>query len=127
MTTPDTTNKTASRVNQWLAALENAGMVAVMALMIADMPWLKWPIIYQFFKLGMGWVGSYVLKASQTGATFFVIDTQVAGEKNALSQALANLIAAEKSGDHDAIKKAIQAYADANSALTHYDGSAPIH
>lgn len=123
-TTPPTTeNKTAGRIARAIKNLGNAGVKAVEALIIADVPWLAWPGIKQTWQLLLGWVAGYFLTALQNGATFTVIDTQVGGQLDALSVALRALIAAQKTGDAVAIKKAIQDYADAHSALIHSDGS----
>jgi hypothetical protein len=58
----------------------------------------------------------------QSIGTFIVIDKDISGEKTGVSQALANLMIAEKSGNAAQIQAAIQAYANANSALDHDDG-----
>lgn len=123
-TTPPTTeNATAGRIANILKSLGNSGVQAVEALIIADVPWLGWPGIKQAWEFVLGWVAGYFITAAQNGATFAVIDTQVGGELDALTIALRALIAAQKTGDPIAIKKAIQDYADAHSALIHSDGS----
>jgi hypothetical protein len=123
-TTPPTTeNKTAGFIANAIKSLGNSGVKIVEALIIADLPWLGWPGIKQVWQLLLGFVASYFIVAAQNGATFEVIDTQVGGELDALSVALRALIAAQKTGDPVAIKKAIQDYADAHSALVHSDGS----
>lgn len=122
---PTTTNASATLINKIIAALANTGVQAVEALIIVDVPFLGLPGIKQIWEYLFGWVASYFIKAAQNGATFLVIDLQVGSEEASLSVALKNLIVAEKTGDPNAIKIAIQAYADAQSALIHDNGSAP--
>lgn len=122
--TPQTDNKTADAVNTGIKVLENAGVAAVESLIIADYPFLGFIGIKQIWEGLFEWIAGYFCKVAETGATFAVIDIQVDLEKSKLSTALKNLIAAEKSGDQNAIKAAVKAYADANSSLLHDDGSA---
>ena len=93
-------------------------------MMIADYPFLGFPIIKQLWEGILALIGGYFSRALQTGATFIVIDHQVNTEESNLTKALAALIAAQKSGDPVAIQKAIKDYANAHSALIHSDGSA---
>lgn len=123
MTTPTTTNSLADKVNSALGNLENAGVMVVEALIIADVPWLGFPGIKQVWELFFGWLCGYFIKASQNGATFTIIDLQVGHEIDGISKALADLITAERNGDATEIQKSIQNYANAQSALTHDDGS----
>lgn len=127
MSDPTTENATAKTVNDAIKTIHNAGIAAVENLILAEVPWLRFPILKQLFEFLLGWIGGYVIKAEQNGATFAVIDMQVGNEKAAVSVALAAVIAAEKSGDPDAIRMAIKNYADAQSALVHDDGSVPLH
>lgn len=110
-----------------MQALDDKGVQAVEALIIADQPWLGWPFIAQLWQIPFGWLASYFTDAAKIGVTFGVIDLQVGQEETQLSKALQALITAEKSGDPIAIQKAIKDYADAQSALIHDDGSAPVH
>lgn len=123
--TPTTTNTAATLVKQLLSGLENSILGVVYAAIIVDVPWLGWPVIKQLWTGLFSWIAGYFLEAAQNGATFALIDAQVGGEETTLSSALKELIAAEKSGDAAAIKKAISDYANAQSALVHDDGSAP--
>jgi hypothetical protein len=120
---PPTENATAGRLADAVKSLSNTGVQAVEALIIADVPWLGWPGIKQAWELVLGFIASYIIKAAQNGVTFAVIDVQVDQELSALSAALKAIQDAQKSGDPIALKKAIQAYADAQSALVHSDGS----
>lgn len=121
-----TTNTTAEAVNKVIADANSVGVQFVETLIIADQPWLGAPIFKQILGWVLAYFDGYISKAEQTGATFIVIDAQVAGEESAMSQALAAVLAAQKSGDKDALKIAIQAYADANSRLGSYDGAAKL-
>lgn len=122
-TPPTTDNKTANLADRIIKSLSNAGVATVETMIIADVPFLGWPVIKPLWEIPFGWVASYFTKAAENGATFAVIDLQVDHEESNLSAALKALIEAEKSGDAEAIKKAIQAYANAQSALVHSDGS----
>jgi hypothetical protein len=122
MTTPTTTNSAATLSGKIISALANVGVQSVEALIIADVPALGFPVIKQIWEAAFGWVASYFVKAAQNGATFAVIDVQVGAEETAMSAALAAVVAAEKTGDAAKIKAAIQAYANAQSALVHDDG-----
>lgn len=127
MTTPEptTTNGTATAVNTAIAAAFSAGEVDVEALIIADAPWLGLPGLKQILDAIIGYVGGKFSKVFQNAGTFTVIDAQVDHEESNLSQALKNVIQAEKGGDPHAIQEAIQAYAAAQSALVNDDGGAP--
>ncbi len=121
-------NSDADLANKIIANANSAGAKALEALIIADFPIpFGLPVIKTLFSWGIGFLDGYISQVEQKGITFVIIDGQAAGEETALSKALANLIAAEKSGDPNVIKKAIQAYADCQSALVHDDGSAPPH
>lgn len=120
---PPTENKEAAKIDSAVGALANVGVSSVEAMIIADVPWLAWPVIKQLWEIPFGWVSTYFVKAAKNGITFAVVDIQVAHEESNLSKELAAVVAAEKTGDPVAIKKAIQDYADAQSALLHSDGS----
>lgn len=130
---PTTTNDTATAVNMAIDDAIRAGELsaeaAIESALDSAAPVFILPVFKQIsdevIKLVVEKIGSKVSVALQTAGTFIVIDAQISGERKNLSDALLNLMVAEKSGDKDAIKKAIQVYADANSALIHDDGSAP--
>lgn len=121
---PTTVNTTAQAVNTGISITGNAIVSVVQAMILVDVPALGFPVFKQLWEALFNWIAGYFIRAAQNGATFEIIDAQVASEETNLSGALTNLIAAEKTGDSDAVKKAIQAYADAHSALVHSDGSA---
>ncbi|HEY5259462.1 MAG TPA: hypothetical protein VIJ46_02360 [Rhabdochlamydiaceae bacterium] len=120
---PTTENQLADEINTAIDNLSNLGISVVEGMMIADQPWLGFPGIKQAWELLFGWVAGYFIRAAQNGVTFAVIDAQVGHEESNMSTALANLVAAEKTGDPDAIHQAILDYASAQSALTRDDGS----
>lgn len=105
--------------------MNSVGVQVVQDLLTADFPWLGWPVIKNILGLGLGWLDGYLSKAEQSGATFFVIDTQISGEESEIKKALKALLAAKKSGDPNAIKNALAQYQKAQSALANYDGAAP--
>jgi hypothetical protein len=121
---PMSTNSTATTADVIIQNANSAIIQLVMTLAIADQPWLGWPVIKTVFSLALGWVDGYLSKAEQTGATFLIIDTQVSSEETAISRAIAAVSAAQKTGDKNALQKAIQDYANAQSALINNNGSA---
>ncbi len=124
---PTTINKTANAVDSAIQSAETGIIGVVETMIIADVPALGFPIIKQLWEALFNWIAGYFTKAAMDGATFLVIDHQVDKEQSALSKALAALTAAQKTGNADEIKKAIQAYADCHSSLVHSDGSSAIH
>lgn len=68
-------------------------------------------------------IGGKISVAIQQAGTFLIIDTQVSSEEGGISQALANLMVAEKSGNPAQIQAAIAAYEKAQSALVNDDGA----
>lgn len=124
MNAPTTTNQTANTVNDVVSVAGNTIVSVVEAMIIADVPALGFPVIKQIWEAFFSWIAAYFIRAAETGATFGVIDAQVATEVTTLSTALGALILAEKIGDAAQIKAAIQNYANAQSTLTHDDGSA---
>ena len=122
-TTPETSNKTAGTVDTVINVSTEAIVSTVETMIIADVPLLGVPVVKQLWESLLGWIAGYFSKAMQNGATFAVIDTQVNSEEKGVSSALAALIAAEKSGDKNAIQTAIKNYATENSSLIHSDGS----
>lgn len=116
-------NKTATTINTGIRVTGNAIVTLVENMIVADVPALGLPIIKQLWQALFTWVAGYFIKAAENGATFEVIDVQVEHEETIISEALAAVVAAEKSGDANALKKAIKDYADAQTALVHDDGS----
>ena len=133
--TPPTTNPTATEINAEIAAaVDQAETIADQAAETAldsAVPFFALPVIKPVTDLIIEDIikklGEQLSIALQTIGTFVVIDTQVGSEKIGISQALANLMTAEKSGDQNAIQQAIDAYQKAQSALENSDGSALPH
>lgn len=124
MSDPTTTNSTATMADNIISATASTLEKVTEDMIIADVPLLATPIIKQLWEGLFNWIMGYASRAAQTGATFAVIDTQVNSEQSGMSSALAALVAAEKSGDANAIQKAIQAYQAAQSSLINSNGSA---
>lgn len=125
MSDPTVDNTTANYVNSIIARGNSLGAKVVISLATAKLPFLGWPVIRTLFAFLVGWLSGFMSKAEQEGATFVIIDAQISTEESALARAVVALAAAQKSGDKNAIQKAVKAYADAHSALVHYDGAAP--
>lgn len=133
MSDPTTVNPSATAVNKIIndaiQAAEKAADTAAETALDTAAPFFAVPVIKQItdgiIEEIVSQVGNRISIGVQEVGTFLVIDTQVSSEKSGISKELANIMIAEKSGDPNAIKAAIQAYAVAQSALTHDDGSAP--
>lgn len=121
----DTTNDDAKAITEAQAILIKTLVSEAEALAIAAYPWLGIPVVKQIWELAAGYYANLFSELVQVGTTFLVIDSQIANEKTGLKKELDNIIAVGKTGDPDAIKKAIKAYADAQSALVRYDGANP--
>jgi len=122
--TPQTINPIASRLNGVIRGAETGLAGTVESMAIAAVPQLGWPIVRWIWEALLEWVLSLAAQAVQQGATFEVIDVQVGHEQTALARALAQLIAAQKTGDPNAILAARKAFAEAHASLSHDDGSA---
>lgn len=134
MTAPPT-NSAANSVNTVISETVKVSEAVVTNAIVADISVLTGPMapvsaflintfVKPFISPLVSYIGGKFSKALQTAGTFTVIDIQVGIETSNVSKELAAVIAAEKSGDANAIKIAIQNYANANSALIHSDGSA---
>jgi hypothetical protein len=122
---PAPVNQTAGIVNKVIVGAETGLVDLAESMAIAADPWLGLPGIKQIWEALFQYFANLFTRASQTGATFLIIDSQVSSEQRTLSTALIALQAAELSGDATRIQKAIQNYANANSAEIRDDGSAP--
>jgi hypothetical protein len=120
---PQTVNQTAQTIGEVIAGVDSAIVEVAEDLAIAQYPWLGYPILKQIWQALFGYFSGLFTLAAQTGATFAVIDYQIGDEEDEISKELAAIAAAEKAQDPVALKAAIKAYADANSALLHSDGS----
>lgn len=127
MTTPvstpiNETNTAATTIVDGLTDVENAGVSAVEAEIIVAAPIMDTPIWKQIWEYVVGIFAGKLLTQLNTGATDVVIDTQISEEEQNLSKAEAALIAAESTGDANAIATARAAWVKAQSALTNSSG-----
>lgn len=130
-TSPPPANPTATSVNTVIddavKAAETLAETTAETALDSAAPFFAVPVVKEVsdetIKLVIEKLGSELSTNLQVAGTFIIIDTQVSTEQLKLSQSLLALLVAEKSGDQNAIKQAIQNYADANSALIHDDGS----
>lgn len=99
---------------------------AIDAYAEAQAPVLAVPIIKQIFEYLVSWITTPLTTIFGTLLSWGVIDTEIFLEKLGVSNALKALIAAEKTGNPDAIAKALKDFQAANSALDNSDGSAPL-
>jgi hypothetical protein len=128
-----TSNEQAVKLNTEISGAvkiaESAADLAIEAQVDLAFPLLTLPVVKQisdaFIQEFVSLIGKQLSIGLQQIGTFIVIDTQVDNEKVGVSQGLANLMIAEKKGNKDEINQAIQAFASAQSALVHDDGSAP--
>lgn len=123
MSTPTTTNTTVTTAQNAEADAVNALVSVAEAAIIADLPWMATPGLKQLWQAFFSWAAGYLSKAIQQSTAFAIIDIQVNSEQNALSAALANIVAAQKSGNGTELQAAIAAYQKAQSALVNDDGS----
>jgi len=132
-TIPTTTNAAATAVDTAIAKAVTAGETVVTGLIVADIAawtgpmapvtaWLVNFFIKPLVSPLVSYVGGKFSIALQDVGTFTVIDVQVADEESNLKTAAAAV--QTEGGTTDAIQQAIQAEADAQSALVHDDGSA---
>lgn len=125
------TNVQADLVNKAVAGAvavaEKTAAAAASAALDTNLPFFALPVIHQISDAILAeiisLIGGQLSIGLQQIGTFLVIDTQITKEQNGVSQSLATLMLAEKKGDQDEIQKAIRAYAAAQAALIHNDGS----
>ena len=118
-------NKPVESADRAVTGVNAAAVELVYSWATADVPWLDLPVIRILFRGLLTWLSSYISTAEQRGVSFFVIAREVKAEEAGISQALSDLLAAEKSGNHDAITQALARYATAHAALVHFDGITP--
>lgn len=126
--TADTVNTV---INDAVKTAESIAETAVEAEIELNAPVFALPVLKQIEEevvhVLIDKVGGEISVNLQHFGTFIVIDAQVSGEKKGISQALADLMVAEKSGGKNAIQAAIVEYQKAQSALVNNDGAAPAH
>jgi hypothetical protein len=129
---PTTTNAAATEantvINTVMEGVEKVVETSVETEIETAAPIFAVPVIKQIEEFTINelvqYLGNKASIALQQVGTFVIIDTQVTAESKAASTALANLLAAYKTGNQATITAAIQAFANANSALDHDNGSA---
>lgn len=122
--TPTTSNDTANTINSGIkTSLDTAATIAE-GLIIADAPALGWPILKQVWTSIFEWSIGYLSKGLQLTVGDLIIDGQIILEQNAVKKSLAPLIQAQQNGTPDEILKAKKDFANAISALIHYNGDA---
>ena len=124
MSTPTTTNATATKADSLLKALEGVLVPIAQSAVQTAVPTLSIIVIKQITDAIEQAIANKITVLIEMGVTFEIVDIQTGNEASNVSQALQNVIIAEKSGNQAAIAIAIQAYAHANSALVNSDGSA---
>lgn len=116
-------------INDAVSAAEKIAETSIEAEIESSVPFFALPVIRNLEEFTIeeliGYIGKKLSIGLQQVGTFLVIDTQVSNEKAGISQALANLMLAEKSGDQNAIQTAIAAYQKSQSSLINSDGYAP--
>lgn len=120
-------NKTAERANQFIKAIEEMVQPIVEAAVIAAAPEIGLPVVKQIVAAVEHALEDKLTKYVELGTTFIIIDAQVEGENTRLGKAQNDLILAIQSGNMAAIDAAQKEFDDAQSALTHDDGSASPH
>lgn len=125
---PFPTNKTATVVNKGIDGIFKVAVQAVEAGLIVEVPVLANPIAQKIDNAIIEFVADRLYQQFAQWVTFEIIDFQVGHEINDQKKALIALKSAQKSGDQNAIQKALQDFATATVKLTHIDGSAtPPH
>ena len=124
MTEPFPTNQAATEVNKVIKTIEEICVPIAENAIIAACPEMGWPVVKQITESIETGIANYVTKWEELGATFLVIDVQEAHEQGTLTDDYSAIIAAQKTGNQEAVHNAIIAYANAHSAAIHADGSA---
>lgn len=117
-------NKIATDVNVAIKQVEQLFSPVVEAAIISICPALGAPVIKQIVDVFEKLAEDKITKYAETGATFVVIDVQVAQENTRLGRAEAALALAISSGNQTAIAAAKKEFDNAQSALVNDDGSA---
>lgn len=123
--TPTTVNQPAQTADQIIhAAIFGFAMVAAENDLIAQLPFLGFPVVKTIFFGAMNWFGNYIYLALAKVATFNLIDLQTGAERQAYAKAEGALRKAELSGDKNALTQATIDFKKALASVVHYDGSA---
>jgi hypothetical protein len=117
------TNPAANTADEVIKSIENILVPIAENAIIAAVPALGLPVIKQITQAIEQALANKLTALAQQGITFSIIDVQVGTEENNISEALQNLIAAEKSGNATEIQTAIQNYQAAQTSLVNSDGA----
>lgn len=124
MSNPTTINNTATEADKLLKALESVLVPIAETAIETAVPALGLPVIKQITQAIEQALANKITALLEMGVTFEIIDVQTGEEQSNVSDALKNLIAAEKTNNQAAIALAVQAYQNYCAALVHDDGSA---
>jgi hypothetical protein len=101
-------NKPVDVANSTISAGLKVAEEALKALLSAEAPWTRWPVISTFTDFILSRIISQLEKFFSEHSTFLIIDFQTAAEKKKYMQSIEELKAAIPTGDKDAIEKARQ-------------------
>ncbi len=122
---PPPVNAGVSAIDKLLcAAVFDVAAPLAKAALVADFPFLGFPIISQLFSAGFNALAKYFYTAIDTVGVFAVIDAQADAKKAAYAVAVAAITLAQTNGDANAQQKAIDDYKAALAKLVHFDGAA---
>jgi hypothetical protein len=122
-TPPSSDNPIVGAADNIVEALENILVPIAENVIISYLPELGLPVVKQITEAIEQGIADKLTALAEQGVTFAVVDTQVTVEKFTISYALMKLIEAEKSGDPNAIKQAMDDYANAQSQLLSASGT----
>lgn len=123
MSTPTDTNVVVSISDKIVDAGMQLFQTALVKAVQVAQPWLAWPIIGSLFNLLVGWLLKFVDTGAKTFLSHAEIDKQTGDEGQAAIDAKNALLAAQQSGDANALAKASQDFDTAFGNLIHNDGS----
>lgn len=121
---PFPTNSTATVVNRGIDGVFGVAVKAAEAAIVAEVPVLGNPVLEKIDNAIIEFVANKIYQQFALFVTFEIIDFQVGGEITDQKKALIALKAAQKSGDANALAKALSDFDKATVALTHMDGAA---
>lgn len=122
-TQPLPTNPAADQANKIIKAIENVLVPIAENAIIAAVPTLGLPVVKQITEAIETALADKLTQLAETGVTFTIIDIQTGRENSAMSDAVKKLLAAQRSGDPNAIAQAQADFEKAQDALVHDDGS----
>jgi hypothetical protein len=99
----------------------NAAVKAVTVEATAAAPWLGLPVVSTIFQYVLNWIAGKIYTVLSEWVEFKVIQLKTDAEKQAYDAAVAQLQAAQTSGDPNALEQAKTDFSDAFSKLIHFD------